>query len=273
MRLLAAIADGIGTFLASASFREAARLRGEEVATALERLKSTQQQLIQSEKLAAVGTLISGVAHEINNPLGNIRGLVDLSLQGDLDETLKRDLQTIRAEDERAIRIVRNLLSFTREHKPETTLVSLNDALDHVLELRAYELRVSNIELRKDFAADLPEIPADPHQLQQVFLNLVINAEQAMTAAHGRGVLSITTKRVGEALHVVVTDDGPGIPSENLGRVFDPFFTTKEVGAGTGLGLSVCYGIIQEHGGEIRVASEEGRGTTFVVELPVGDRD
>ena len=269
VQMLTAICSGIGPFVENAELREAERLHVEELETALDRLRTAQQQLIQSEKLAAVGTLISGVAHEINNPLGNILGRVQLLQRTAADDRSKRGLQTIRDECERAIRIVRNLLSFTREHKPETTLVSLNDTLDQVLELRAYELSVSNIELGKDFQADLPEISADPHQLQQVFLNLVINAEQAMTAAHGRGSLSITTQRVGDAVQVVVTDDGPGIPEELISQIFDPFFTTKDVGAGTGLGLSVCYGIVKEHGGEMRVESELEKGTTFTVELPL----
>ena len=244
-------------------------LRTRQLEETLEQLQTTQEQLIQSEKLAAIGTLVSGVAHEINNPLGNILGRVQLLQREAADDGSKRDLQSIRDECARAIRIVRNLLAFTRKHEPEMTLVSLNDLLNEVLELRAYELRVNDIELRSDFQADLPKISADPHQLQQVFLNLVINAEQAMTAAHGRGVLSVTTQRVGEALHVVVVDDGPGIPDGLVSKIFDPFFTTKEVGAGTGLGLSVCYGIVKEHGGELLVESEEGKGTTFTVELPL----
>ena len=244
------------------------RAKEQALETTLAQLRATQQQLIQSEKLAAVGTLISGVAHEINNPLGNILGRVQLLQRAAGDDESKRDLQTVRDECGRAIRIVRNLLSFTREHMPETTLVSLNDVIDQVLELRAYELKVSNIELKKNFGADLPQIHADPHQLQQVFLNLVINAEQAMTAAHGRGSLSITTKRVGDTLQVVVADDGPGIPDELISQIFNPFFTTKDVGAGTGLGLSVCYGIVKEHGGQMRVESEQEKGTTFTVELP-----
>ena len=268
VRVLTAIASGIGTFVESAKLRETERLHVEELETTLDQLRTTQQQLIQAEKLAAVGTLISGVAHEINNPLGNILGRVQLLQRAAGDDESKRDLQTVRDECERAIRIVRNLLSFTREHMPETTLVSLNDVIDQVLELRAYELKVSNIELKKNFGADLPQIHADPHQLQQVFLNLVINAEQAMTAAHGRGSLSITTKRVGDTLQVVVADDGPGIPDELISQIFNPFFTTKDVGAGTGLGLSVCYGIVKEHGGQMRVESEQQKGTTFTVELP-----
>ena len=268
-RLLTAIVDGMGPFLEAAKLREAVQRDLYQLETTLAELRATQQQLIQSEKLAAVGTLISGVAHEINNPLGNILGRVQLLQRAAPDDRSRRGLRTVRDECERAIRIVRNLLSFTREHDPVTALAPLNDTLNEVLELRAYELRVSNIELRKHFQADLPAILADPHQLQQVFLNLVINAEQAMIAAHGGGVLSITTQRVGEALHVVVADDGPGIPDEFISQIFDPFFTTKEVGAGTGLGLSVCYGIVQEHGGELRVQSEEGKGTTFIVELPM----
>ena len=245
------------------------RAREQALQTALDQLRAAQQQLIQAEKLAAVGTLISGVTHEINNPLNNILGRVQLLQLGISGDAAPSGLQTIRDECERAIRIVRNLLSFTRQYQPEKALVSLNDILDQVLELRAYEIRVSNIELRKDFQADLPETSADLHQLQQVFLNLVINAEQAMTAAHGRGVLSIKTQRVRDVLQVVVTDDGPGIPDELISQIFDPFFTTKEVGTGTGLGLSVCYGIIKEHGGELRVESEHGKGTTFTVELPL----
>ena len=269
VRLLTAVADGIGTFIENATLREAERLHVEQLETTLDQLRAAQQQLVQSEKLAAVGTLIAGVAHELNNPLSNILGRVQLLQRAISDDAVGHGLQTVRDECDRAIRIVRNLLLFTREHKPETTLVSVNDTLDEVLELRAYELRVSNIELRKDFQADLPEISADPHQLQQVFLNLVINAEQAMTAAHDRGVLSIRTQRVRDVLYVTVADDGPGIPNELVSKIFDPFFTTKEVGAGTGLGLSVCYGIVKEHGGELHVKSEEGKGTTFTIELPL----
>ena len=269
VRLLTAVADGIGTFIENANLGEEARRHVQELEATLGELRATQRQLVQSEKLAAVGTLIAGVAHEINNPLSNILGRVQLLQQTISGDAAQRGLQMVRDECERALRIVRNLLSFTREHKPETTLVSVNDTLDEVLELRAYELKVSNIELRKDFQAGLPEISADPHQLQQVFLNLVINAEQAMTAAHGRGVLSIRTQRVGEVVRIVVADDGLGIPDELVSKIFDPFFTTKEVGEGTGLGLSVCYGIVKEHGGELHVESEEGKSTTFTVELPL----
>ena len=271
IQMLTAIASGIGTFVENANLREAERLHVGQLEATLDQLRAAQQQLIQSEKLAAVGTLISGVAHELNNPLNNIAGRVQLLQQSMPDAAAQRGLQMARDECERAIRIVRNLLSFTREHKPTTSLVSVNGILDDVLELRSYEFRVGQIELRKKFQADLPEILADPHQLQQVFLNLVINAEQAMAGTQG-GVLSITTQRVSDVLQVVVADDGHGIPKELVSKIFDPFFTTKEVGAGTGLGLSVCYGIVKEHGGQLRVESEEGKGATFIVELPLPSR-
>ena len=271
VRLLTAVADGIGTFIENATLREEAQRHVEELESTLVQLRATQHQLVQSEKLAAVGTLISGVAHEINNPLNNIVGRVQLLQQSIPDAAAQRGLQMARDECERAIRIVRNLLSFTREHKPTTSLVSVNGILGDVLELRSYEFRVGEIELRKKFQADLPEILADPYQLQQVFLNLVINAEQAMAETEG-AALSITTERVGDALRIVVADNGPGIPKELLSKILDPFFTTKEVGAGTGLGLSVCYGIVKEHGGELRVESEQGHGATFTVELPLTSR-
>jgi signal transduction histidine kinase len=147
--------------------------------------------------------------------------------------------------------------------------VYINGVIEKVLELRAYEQRVSNIQINTQFAPDLPEIMADYFQLQQVFLNIVINAEHFMIEAHKRGTLAITTERIGDTIRASFTDDGPGISKENLGHLFNPFFTTKEVGKGTGLGLSICHGIITEHGGRIYAESKLGKGTTFVVELPI----
>ncbi len=142
-----------------------------------------------------------------------------------------------------------------------------------MLDLRAYEQKVNNIEVDTHFAVDLPEIIADGFQLQQVFLNIVINAEQSMLEAHGKGILTVTTDQVGDIIRASFADDGPGIAKENLGYLFDPFFTTKEEGKGTGLGLSICHGIITEHGGRIYAESELGKGATFVVELPVTTPD
>jgi len=165
--------------------------------------------------------------------------------------------------------VVKNLLTFARKHTQVKELVNINNIIGKVLELRAYEQRVSNIRVKTRFAADLPEVMADYFQLQQVFLNIVINAEHFMVEAHSKGTLTITTEKVDNVVKASFTDDGPGIPEADLGHLFDPFFTTKEVGKGTGLGLSICHGIITEHGGQIYARSELGKGATFTVELPI----
>ncbi|GAH89764.1 unnamed protein product, partial [marine sediment metagenome] len=158
---------------------------------------------------------------------------------------------------------------FARKHAPEKQPVNINSSIEKVLELRAYEQKVSNIQVNTRFAPDLPEIMADYFQLQQVFLNIVINAEHFMIESNNRGTLTITTEKVEDIIRASFADDGPGISKENLGHLFDPFFTTKAVGKGTGLGLSICHGIITEHGGRIYAESKLGKGATFVVELPI----
>jgi signal transduction histidine kinase len=228
-----------------------------------------QEQLLQADKLVSIGTLASGIAHEVNNPLGGAIGRAELLLSGDLDPDTRRHVQTIHDETLRAARIVRNLLSFSREHDDEKSPTSLNDVLESSIELRSYEMTASNLEIERDFQQDLPLVLADPNQLQQVFVNIIINAEHAMAEAHGRGTLAVKTSRWRDVARVTIADDGPGIPDEILKRIFDPFFTTKPVGQGTGLGLSISYGIIQEHGADIRVSSVVGKGTTFTIELPV----
>lgn len=234
----------------------------------LERLQQTQRQLIQAEKLSAIGQLISGVAHELNNPLTTIAGYAQILQMADVGSDVKADLEKIYQEAMRCVRIVKNLLTFARQHKPEQRLVNVNEVLERTLALRAYHLRVQNIVVDKDLDPNLPLTLADPHQLQQVFLNLIVNAEQAMLSAHGRGHLKIITQTAGpDRIWIIFRDDGPGIPAEIMGRLFDPFFTTKE--DGTGLGLSICYGIVQEHGGRIWAESQVGQGATFFVELPV----
>jgi two-component system NtrC family sensor kinase len=232
-------------------------------------LRDTQQQLVQSAKLEAIGELVSGVAHELNNPLTGVWGTSQLIMRREVDETLRGDLEVIHQEASRAVKIVQNLLSFAREHKPEKRCASVNEALAKVLELRAYEMRVSGIELETELQPDLPETCFDFHQMQQVFLNVIVNAEQAMTEARGRGRLSVRTQRVDGSIQINFADDGPGIRKEDMDRIFDPFFTTKEVGKGTGLGLSICYGIVQGHGGRLLVESEVGKGSTFTVEIPI----
>jgi signal transduction histidine kinase len=228
-------------------------------------------QLLQAEKLAALGQTISGVAHELNNPLATILTWAERLSQRPLDEKTKRGLEIILSESERAARIVRNLLTFARKRQSTRSMVDLNLVFRETLALRSYEQRVTNITVTDALSAGLPPVFVDQHQIQQVLLNLVINAEQAMLAAHGRGTLVVRSWHDGERESVVleINDDGPGIAEELQPKIFDPFFTTKEVGKGTGLGLTVAYAIVQEHGGRIRLSSHAGGGASFYVELPV----
>ena len=229
-------------------------------------------QLLQAEKMAALGQTISGVAHELNNPLATILSWAErLSQRPALDEPVRRGLETILSESERAARIVRNLLTFARKRQTTRAMVDVNQVVRETLALRAYEQRVTNITVIDALAAGLPQVFADGHQIQQVLLNLVINAEQAMLSANGRGILVVRTWHDADQESVIleINDDGPGIPEEVQPKIFDPFFTTKEVGKGTGLGLTVAYAIVQEHGGRIRLESRPDAGASFYVELPV----
>ena len=228
-------------------------------------------QLLQAEKLAALGQTISGVAHELNNPLATILTWAERLSQRPLDDQTKRGLETILSESERAAKIVRNLLTFARKRQTTRTMVDLNYVVRDTLALRSYEQRVTNITIVDALASGLPQVFVDAHQIQQVLLNLIINAEQAMLGSHGRGTLVVRSWHDAERESVVleINDDGPGIPEELQPKIFDPFFTTKEVGKGTGLGLTVAYAIVQEHGGRIRLVSRAGSGASFYVELPV----
>jgi len=229
------------------------------------------QQLLQAEKMAALGQTISGVAHELNNPLATILSWAERLSERSLDETARRGVGVILGEAERAARIVRNLLTFARKRQSTRTLIELNQVVRETVALRAYGQHITNIDVVTALASGLPSVFADAHQIQQVLLNLVINAEQAMLAAHGRGSLVLRTWHDAERDTVVlqVSDDGPGVPVDVKNKIFDPFFTTKETGQGTGLGLTVAYAIVQEHGGSIRVDSPDAGGASFTVELPV----
>lgn len=239
--------------------------------------KRLEADLIQSSKLAALGELISGITHELNNPLGAIMGYSQLMLKRieennavQVPEKFVRNLQSVCSEAERASRIIRNLLTFARRHQPDKTPVDLNEVIESTFELRSYDLQINNVRLDLRLGERLPLIMADFNQLQQVFLNLMNNSVQAMLTTGGERVISLQTAQVGDHLQVRFSDRGPGIPAEVVPKIFDPFFTTKEVGKGTGLGLSICLGIIKEHGGTIEVDSAPGQGTTFVVTLPLG---
>jgi signal transduction histidine kinase/CheY-like chemotaxis protein len=229
-------------------------------------------QLLQAEKMAALGQTISGVAHELNNPLATILAWAErLSQKPALDDSLRRGIEAILSESERAARIVRNLLMFARKRQTTRAMVNVNQTVRETLALRSYEQRVSNITIIDALAAGLPPVLADGYQLQQVLLNLVINAEQAMVSAHGRGTLVVRSWHDAnqECVVLEINDDGPGIPEEVQSKIFDPFFTTKAVGKGTGLGLAVVYAIVQEHGGRVRLEATPGKGASFYVELPV----
>ncbi|MGC8826037.1 MAG: ATP-binding protein, partial [Anaerolineae bacterium] len=260
--------SGTGTPVLDAAGRPSGALF---VVRDMTRERVIKRQMEQTERLSALGQIVAGVAHELNNPLTSVIGFGQLLLTGPLNEEARRDVERIVHQARRMSRIVQNLLVFAREREPEWTATDLNAVIRQVIEMREHELTVGNIQVELELAEDLPVIRADPYQLQQVFFNLVPNAEQAMREAHQGGRLTVRAALSpdGEWIRAEVIDDGPGIPPQNLKRIFDPFFTTKEVGKGTGLGLSVCYGIVEEHGGRIWAESEYGKGAVFIVELPV----
>ncbi|MBM3173341.1 MAG: PAS domain S-box protein, partial [Chloroflexi bacterium] len=223
-----------------------------------------------SSRLASVGEMSAGVAHEINNPLTAVTGYAQLLLdREDIPPDARKDLAAINDGARRVAGIVQRLLTFSRQTKPERKYVDINQLIESTLVLRAYHLRTNNIKVTTSLALDLPQTMADPGQIQQVLLNLIVNAEMEMKSAHGKGRLTITTEKSDGTIKICVKDDGPGIKPELMDRIFDPFFTTKEVGEGTGLGLSLCYGIVAEHNGKIYAESKTGKGATFIVELPV----
>jgi signal transduction histidine kinase/CheY-like chemotaxis protein len=232
--------------------------------------RNIQSKLLQTEKMAALGQLVSGIAHELNNPLTAIMGYGQLLLGHRLQPVQLGEARKIYQEAERARRIVKNLLYFARETTPERSRVDVNEVVERTLALRSYELKIENIVVHCELESNLPPTLADPYQLQQVVLNLLVNAEQALLQARGQGNIRIQTRRIAaKRLAVEVCDDGPGISPDILSRIFDPFFTTKPPGVGTGLGLSIVYGIVQQHAGDVYVENRPGGGARFVVELPI----
>jgi PAS domain S-box-containing protein len=233
--------------------------------------KMLQEQLIQSEKMSAIGQLVSGVAHELNNPLAGISAFAQLLLaEKRFPPDQRTAAETIYSEARRASRIVQNLLTFARQHKAEKIPTAINQVLDDTLELRGYELRVRGIDVRREYDESIPETMADAHQLQQVFLNLITNAEQAMEQRDGHHHrLTVRTRRGSDAIRIEIEDTGAGIPANLIERIFNPFFTTKPTGSGTGLGLSISLGIVREHEGRIWAENPPHTGARFVVELPI----
>ncbi len=269
---LLSLGNQIGTAMAKAMMFEEMKQRAQELKALYENLKDTQERLIQSERLASLGDLVSSISHEIHNPLTPIIGYSQrLLMQPDLDEQKKQSLEIIHSSALRVEKIIDKLLLFSRRYKPTREYVDINNIIEQTIEFRDYQLKLGNIEVIKDLDPKLPKTMADPNQLQHVFLNIILNAEQAIGDALGKGHLVVRTRaKQGGIIEISFTDDGPGIPKEIIVKIFDPFFTTKPVDKGTGLGLSVSYGIIRGHGGEIYALSGEGgKGATFKIELPI----
>ena len=235
--------------------------------------EALRKRLMQSEKLAALGQFVAGIAHELNNPLQGVLGHLELMrATGAFPKPLRREMQTIYREADRAAKIVRNLLVFAGSRRLARRPVSLNAVLQKVMALRAAACRAQDIEVVRHYDEKLPRVQSDPLLLHQVFLNIVMNAEEAVAATGRGGRIEITTSasRVKDRIVATVRDTGGGIAADTLPRIFEPFYTTKEVGKGTGLGLAIAYGIVQEHGGQIVAANHRDGGAIFTVELPAG---
>lgn len=228
-----------------------------------------QAKLAHSEKMATIGRLVSGVAHEVNNPLAAILGFTDLLLENpEVPASAQDDLKIILQETQRTKDIVQDLLSFARQRPVQRELVQVHSVLRQTIKLRSYDFASHGVEVTEEFETGLPPALGDVQQMQQVFLNILNNAYDAVQESGRRGSIKIQTRRQGEMIEVAITDNGTGITDTQ--RIFDPFYTTKQAGKGTGLGLSICYGIVRAHGGEIQCwNNEDGVGSTFVVRIPV----
>ncbi len=232
-------------------------------------LQEAQTQLIQSEKLAAFGQLGAGIAHEVKNPLAGILGCAQLSLMKvEKGTSVYKNLELIQKESRRCKSIIDNLMKFARQEKAELAPIEVNGVVEDTVALVNHQLEMQQIKIKKELASDLPKINGNSNQLQQVLLNLLINAEHAMEGSPG--TVTVSTRLIGsEQIEIAVRDTGPGIPENILHKLFEPFFTTKPTGKGTGMGLSVSFGIIKDHGGEIRPESKPGDGAAFIITLPI----
>ncbi len=236
-------------------------------------VKRLEQQVSQSERLAAMGQMMAGVAHELNNPLTAILGINDLLREKTTDEATARQLELIQKQARRAAEIVQNLLTFSRPRAPRRGQVRLDELVLHTIQLHEYSLHVNNIKVEYDVDPGVKPVMGDAHQLMQVFLNLIVNAEQAIREVNKQGKLSVRVEHRGAEEQVSIQDDGPGISADILPRIFDPFFTTKRPGRGTGLGLSICMAIMREHGGNIEARSLPEGGARFTLSFPAMNGD
>lgn len=236
---------------------------------AREKEKALQQELNLTSRLASIGEVAAGIAHEINNPLTGVIGFAQMLAEMDVPEQMREAVDVIHDGARRTANIVQKLLTFARRNKPVKEYGDINAILKSTIEIRAYEMRNNNIEITTRFDPELPRTMANFGQLQQVFLNIIINAEQAIAAAQTQGKLVAKTEHGKGKIIISISDNGAGIVKENMNKLFDPFFTTKGDSGGTGLGLSISYGIIKEHNGKIKVKSQQGKGATFIIELPV----
>ncbi len=251
----------IGSVLVARDAKPQSKLEAEE--------EELRKRLTQSEKLVALGQFVAGIAHELNNPLQGVLGHLELlRVTGAFPKQLRKEVQTIYREADRAAKIVRNLLVFAGSHRLARRAVSLAPILQKVIALRSEACRAADIEVVRHYEQKLPRVQSDPLLLHQVFLNIMMNAEQAIASTGRPGRIEVTTARSDDRIVTTVRDTGDGIPEDALSRIFEPFFTTKEVGKGTGLGLAIAYGIVQEHGGQILASNHPDGGAMFTVELP-----
>jgi C4-dicarboxylate-specific signal transduction histidine kinase len=255
----------IGTVVVASDVTEQARLQAERV--------ELRDRLTQSEKLAALGQFVAGIAHELNNPLQGVLGHLELMLQetAQIPARSKRDLKLVFREAERAAKIVHNLLVFAGSRRITRRRLNVNHVVTRVLRLRGATSAATSIEIVKNLAPKLPRVAGDALLLQQALLNIVMNAEQALATVDGPRRLELRTRQLGRGMiEIQIADNGPGISAEAMPRLFEPFFTTKEVGQGTGLGLAIAYGIMQEHDGRLSAANRAEGGAVFTLELPSG---
>jgi two-component system NtrC family sensor kinase len=232
--------------------------------------KRLKEQLIHTERLSAVGDLIAGVAHELNNPLQSVMGFTELLLRAEERPEVRHDLERVQVDADRAAKIVRNLLAFVRRSVLEKSMIDLSEIVRSTIAVRAFEVQATGICLREEYAADLPMILGSREEIRQVILNLVSNAEHALRGVDGPGLIRVRTGHAGSIVFAEVADNGPGVAPDLAGRIFEPFFTTKDIGQGTGLGLSIGMGLANAHGGSLTLVKTD-RGACFRLELPLAD--